>query len=207
MNEKIGLLGGGGQADEIIESAEGKVSFVAVTKDYVREGLVDIEHPDEELKMLPVISSVGAPTLRKKFIELWPGKHYGTLFAKNATVASNTMIGEGCYIGPSTVITTNVDIGNHTLVNVAATVQHDSIIGQYCTIGPNVSIGGNVTMGDGVFVGIGAVVANDVTIANGVVIGAGAVVPPHTRLDTENGVYVGVPAKLIKQNEGWLSDV
>ena len=117
------------------------------------------------------------------------------------------MIGEGGIIAPNVVVTTEVQIGRHVLVNIATSIQHNSVLGDFCTIGPGVRIGGHVSLGDGVLVGIGAIISNNVTVASGVVIAAGAVVPPHTNLDTENGVYVGVPTRLIKTNKEWLNEI
>ena len=51
----------------------------------------------------------------------------------------------------------------------------------------------------------GSNILNSVRIASGVVIGAGATVTKDA--DVENGVYVGTPAKLIRQNDGWLREI
>lgn len=207
MTKQIGLLGDGGQANEAEAYFSGEVSFRAVTSDYAADGLVDIEHPSDGQKVLPVVAAVGAPALRKKLIELWPGTAYETIIAPNSQIHESSSVGAGSIISPSAVITTNITVGKHTLVNVAATIQHDSTVGDYCTVGPGSHIGGKVQLGDGVFVGIGAVISNSVTVASGVVIAAGAVVPPHMNLDTENGVYVGVPARLITTNKEWLNEI
>jgi acetyltransferase-like isoleucine patch superfamily enzyme len=78
-------------------------------------------------------------------------------------------------------------------------------VGSFVTISPGVHIAGKVTIGDGVFIGIGASISNGVRIAAGSVIGAGAVVLED--VTAENSVMVGVPAKLVKNNEGWLSEI
>jgi sugar O-acyltransferase (sialic acid O-acetyltransferase NeuD family) len=207
MTKQIGLLGDGGQANEAEAYYSGAVSFRAVTSDYAAGDLIDLEHPSEDQKELPVVAAVGAPALRKKLIELWSGSSYETIIAPTAQIHESSAIGTGTIISPSVVITTNVSVGKHTLVNVAATIQHDSVIGDYCTVGPGSHIGGKVKLGNGVFVGIGAIISNSVTVATGVVIAAGAVVPPHMNLDTENGVYVGVPARLITTNKEWLNEI
>lgn len=207
MIKQIGLLGDGGQANEAASFFSGEVSFRAVSRNYVSGDLVDIESPNEEQANLPVVAAVGAPALRRTLVELWPGTSYETIVAAGARVDEGSVIEEGGIIAPNVVVTTEVHIGKHALLNVAATIQHNSILGDYCTVGPGVHIGGNVKLGNGVFVGIGAIISNNVTIASGVVVAAGAVVPPHSHLDVENGVYIGVPAKLVTTNKEWLNEI
>ena len=52
-----------------------------------------------------------------------------------------------------------------------------------------------ITIGDGCWLGASAMVLPGVEIANGCIIGAGSVVVQNTK---PNGLYVGVPAKRIK---------
>lgn len=207
MNQQIGILGDGGQADETEACFDGSVRFRAVSEQYIKEGLVNIASPTPEEAEVSVVAAVGAPGLRRELIREWPGSHYGTIRTSTAQIDDTAVIGSGSVITQNAVITTNVKIGEHVIVNVAASVQHDSAVGDYSTIGPGVRIGGHVKIGKGVFLGIGAIVSNDVIVADGVVVGAGAVIPPHASLNVENGVYVGAPARLLKTNEDWLYEI
>lgn len=206
---KIGLLGSGGQADEV-ESylADGdEVVFRAVSKDYLdgsNPKLIDIDQPGDN-QVLEVVAALGAPGLRKKMVESWSGQKYANVISETADVNKNAEIGDGSIIAPGAIITTNAKIGAHVIVNIGVTISHDAKIGDFVTISPGAHIAGRVTIGNGVFVGIGAVVSNDVKLADGVVIGAGAVVLDD--VEQENSVAVGMPAKVIKQNDGWLSEI
>lgn len=206
MLERIGIIGSGGHADEAESYTNKNIAFRAVTRDFIDErAWVDIENPPADLMEIPVHIAIGAPALKRTLGNLWPGDKYATIIADTAYVDKTANIEEGCLLAPQSVITTNVRLGKHAIVNVAASVQHNSRIGDYSTISPGVRIGGNVTVGEGAFIGIGSVVKNSVTIAPGVVLGAGAVLVQDA--DIENGVYVGVPARLMKVNEGWLNEV
>lgn len=213
MNEKnkieIGLLGSGGQADEA-ESylSDASVGFRAIDERFIDQSdprQIEILNPEEYQRILPVVSAIGAPLIRREMVEKWPGEHYATIQSENCYIDPSTSIGEGSIIAPRVVITTNVEIGQHTIVNVAATISHDSKIGNFVTISPGAHIAGNVELGDGVFVGIGAVISNNIKIAEGCVVGAGAVV--IRSFEEKNMVIVGSPAKAIKRNETWLSEV
>jgi sugar O-acyltransferase (sialic acid O-acetyltransferase NeuD family) len=208
MDTIIGLLGSGGQADEVASYLDGiQVDFRAVDAAYVeasKPDIIDIKSAQDKADT-PVIAAVGAPGLRKAMVEKWPGHSYFTLTSQHANVNPGTQIGEGTVIAPATVVTTNVRIGKHTLINIGATINHDCTVGDFVTISPGVHIAGKVTIGNGVFIGIGASISNGVRIAAGSVIGAGAVVLED--VTAENSVMVGVPAKLVKNNEGWLSEI
>lgn len=207
--ERIGLIGNGGQADEAESYLKNaSVEFRALSSEYVdneNPRHVNVLTPDEYQRVMPVVAAIGAPEVRKKMVENWPGEHFATIQSEVAYVDETVRIGEGSIIAPRSVITTNVEIGKHVIINVSATISHNSIIGDYVTISPGVHIAGNVEIHEGAFIGIGAVISNNIRIARGVVVGAGSVVIEDVL--TENSVVAGVPAKLIKVNEGWLSNV
>ena len=206
-NQRIGILGAGGQADEV-QSFLGKnksVAFKAVTREYVDAGMIDVENPQDGYKEVPVIAAIGAPKIRKDLVKAWPGNTYATVVSEKVSISKSASIGEGCLIAPGTVITTNVEVGPHSIINIGATINHDCKLGEFVTVSPGAHIAGKVQLGDGVFVGIGAVIKNDVTIADGVVVGAGAVVLKD--ITEENSIYAGVPAVKIGQNKDWLEKV
>ena len=118
-----------------------------------------------------------------------------TLRHSQALVGRKNEIGEGTCLAPGSVITTNVRIGGHCIINVKASVSHDSEIGSFSNINPGAVIAGNVRVGEGCYIGAGATVIEKISIGEWSIIGAGAVVtrdiPPHV-------TAVGVPAKIIK---------
>ena len=104
-------------------------------------------------------------------------------------------IGEGSIICAGTIITVDVHIGRHVILNLGCTVGHDTIIGDYSAFMPAVNISGEVVIGEAVYVGTGASIINRVEIGEGTVVGAGAVavksLPAHC-------TAVGTPAKPIR---------
>jgi sugar O-acyltransferase (sialic acid O-acetyltransferase NeuD family) len=208
MSQAIGLLGSGAQADEIESYLEDgqDVAFRAVSEKYLdpqKPNVINIK--DTEKLSTPVIAAVGAPGLKRDMIGAWSGSQYRTLIAKDAHVDAGAQFGEGTVVSPMTVITTNVTLGNHVLVNIGATISHDVTVGDFTTISPGVHIAGKVKIGNGVFIGIGAVISNNLSIADGCVIGAGSVVIHD--ITKKNSVVVGVPAEIIRTNEDWLYEL
>lgn len=120
-------------------------------------------------------------------------------------------IGSNCFIGPFTEIQKKVTIGNHTKIQSHSFICELVSIGNHCFIGHGVMFindtfsdgkpaGGDqnkwksTTIGHHVSIGSNATIL-PVTIADHIVIGAGSVV---TKDLTESGVYVGNPARKIK---------
>lgn len=207
---KIGILGAGGQADELKSflGANLSINFYAMDNKYVDhndEINIDIIKPNNYQKGLPVIAAVGAPLIRKAMISKWPGKNYISVVVESACVDETSIVGSGCIIAPQAIVTTNVKMGDHIIVNIQSSISHNCELGDYVTISPGVHLAGNVKLGDGVFVGIGAVISNNVTVASGVVIGAGAVVLDDVL--EPNSVVVGAPARQVNINKGWLGEI
>lgn len=109
-----------------------------------------------------------------------------------STVGRYVDIGVGSILCPGVVLTTNVTIGKHCLLNLNATVGHDVIIKDYVTLSPGVNISGNCVIQDFCYIGTNASVREKTHIAACSTVGmqSGVVRPIE-----ESGIYLGVPAK------------
>ena len=115
-----------------------------------------------------------------------------TVSHPGAHVGPAVRLGGGVVLYDRCTLTTNVDIGPHTHLNVGCVVQHDSVVGSFVQMSPGVFVNGDCEIGDDVFLGTGAVVTRGCRIGDGATVGAGAVVLG----DVEPGSRVfGVPAE------------
>lgn len=112
---------------------------------------------------------------------------------RRASIGSDVRLGPGVVVYDRTTITTNVEIGAHTHLNVGCAVQHDSVIGSFVQFSPGVFVNGDCSIGDDVFLGTGAIVTRGCSIGAGARIGAGAVVLDDV---LPGQTVLGVPARL-----------
>jgi sugar O-acyltransferase (sialic acid O-acetyltransferase NeuD family) len=107
-------------------------------------------------------------------------------------------IAPGTIIAAGSILTTQIKLAPHTLVNLNCTIGHDTVIGAYCNINPGCQISGGVNFGEGVYFGTGAVIIQGKRVGDWSIIGAGAVVTQDIPSDV---TAVGVPCRVVKQQQ------
>lgn len=144
-----------------------------------------------------VVVAVGSPALRRRLAETIAarrGSRFATLVHPRASVGSGVEMGEGCVVFSGGILTTDIRLGRHVHVNVAASISHDGRVGDFVTLAPHACCCGGVVLGDEVDVGAGAVVLPRVEVGARSVVGAGSVVTKHLPADA---TAAGVPAKVM----------
>ncbi len=111
--------------------------------------------------------------------------------------AEYVRISEGSIICAGNIITTDIEIGKHVILNLACTVGHETKIGDFSSFMPTCNISGETNIGEATFWGTGAKIINRINVGNNVTIGAGAVVVGNI---PDNVTAAGVPAKVIKKS-------
>lgn len=211
--EKIAIFGAGGFGREVkflidqINEKNNSWTFVGFFDDGIEEGtfvngfkvLGGLKDLNNYKETISVVFAVGDPIIKRKIIQKIDNNliNFPNLIHPNVQIGSDEFveIGEGCIIAAGTVITVNIKIGNHVILNLLSTVGHDTVINDYASFMPGVNISGEVIIEEGVYVGTGAKIINQVKIGKDTIIGAGAVVSKDI---PEKCTAVGVPAKPIK---------
>lgn len=104
-------------------------------------------------------------------------------------------VGEGSIICASSILTVNIKLGKHVILNLDCTVGHDAILKDFVTVYPSVNISGNCRINECVELGTGTQIIQGKIIGDNTILGAGSVV---VRDIEANKTAVGVPAKCIK---------
>lgn len=154
----------------------------------------------EYLKSLgPVyaVCAIGASAQRKAVVQKMTGGeiHFATLVDPSVILSKRVIIGEGSVIFAGSVLTIDITIGRHTIINWHCGIGHDVVLEDYVTLYPGAHVSGKVTIGECVECGSGSRIIQGKTIAEHTIIGAGGVVIQSI---TEGGTYVGVPVRRIK---------
>jgi sugar O-acyltransferase (sialic acid O-acetyltransferase NeuD family) len=190
---KKALIGFGGHAREVMAQM-GKDLVCFVDDEYVVEGTKSISEFNP--KKYKVMIAIANPEIRKQILSKLPkNTKFFSWIHQTSLVLNNVEIGEGSFIGAYSILTTNIKIGNHCILNRMNQIGHDCIIGDFFSAMPGSIVSGNVNIQDSVYLGNNSSIRENLTIHKDTIIGMNASVIKDI---TEPGVYVGVPSKKIK---------
>ena len=110
-------------------------------------------------------------------------------------MSEDIIIGEGSFIGAYSILTTNIKLGKHTILNRGCHIGHDCIVGDFFSAMPGSIVSGNVTLGDKVYLGTNSCIREKINIGDNIIIGLNTGVVKDIK---QPGVWVGSPIKKIK---------
>lgn len=184
------LIGNGGQAREV-QAQMGIELFRFVSDEYWKEGdnkLLPLSkfNPDKYVVMIAVANSKDREDIVK---QLPVNTQYFTFIHPTAQLMNNDIIiGEGSFIGANSIITCNVEIGKHAILNRANHIGHDCRIGNYFSAMPGSIVSGNVNLGNKVYLGTNSSIREKITICDNVTIGLNTGIVKDISL---SGTYIG----------------
>lgn len=145
------------------------------------------------------VVAVGASRIREKIVTnmkaINPSIKFGTIIDPSVEISDFVTIGEGTIICAHTIITVNIDIGSHVIINLDCTIGHDAILKDFVTLYPSVNVSGITNIGHAVELGTGMQIIQGKTVGDYSIVGAGAVVVKDI---PARCTAVGSPAKPIK---------
>lgn len=191
---KIALFGYGGHAREVKVQINEDVTFF-VDDLYAKDNVMPISKFDPlQYKMMICVAE---PEEKENIVKRLPKntKYFTFIHPSVQILDENIKIGEGSFIGANCILTTNINLGKHTILNRGVHIGHDSIVGDFFSAMPGSIVSGNVTVGKNCYVGTNSTIIEKLNITDYVKIGAGAVV---TKNINEKGTYVGVPVYKLK---------
>ncbi|HHX60670.1 MAG TPA: acetyltransferase [Epulopiscium sp.] len=144
---------------------------------------------------LYAVCAIGASKVRKQVIKKLKGVKFATLIDPKVEMSKRVNLGEGCIICAGTILTVDITIGSHVIINLDCTIGHDAVMNDFVTLYPSVNISGNTVLGECVEMGTGCQIIQGITIGDETIVGAGAVV---VRELPRACTAVGSPAKPIK---------
>lgn len=153
------------------------------------------------------VCAVGSAAARRRIIEKIRKfdnacVKFATLIDPSVMMSSSVAVGKGSILCAGAILTVDVTIGEHVIVNLDCTIGHDVQIGDFVTLYPSVNVSGCVVVEQGAELGTGSLVIQGKRVGGETIVGAGGVVIG----DLPGGcTAVGVPVRIIKrkgENEG-----
>lgn len=191
---KRALVGYGGHAREVMAQMGEKLTCF-VDDDFVDEYTEPLSKfdPNEYEIMVAVADSVD----RFNIVQRLPKstRYFSWIHPTALIMDDNIDIGVGSFIGAYSILTTNIKIGKHSILNRSNHVGHDCVIGDYFSAMPGSVVSGNVKISDCVYIGNNSSIREKITVNSKITIGMNGVVVKDIK---KSGVYVGVPIKKIK---------
>jgi len=207
VNEKVVIIGAGGHAkviaDIVIRSNDELIGFLDdnisketnIIENYKVIGTIkDAKELQQNDKKIKFIIGIGNNDIRKRISEEYSLQYY-TAIHPSAIIGLNARIEEGTVVMANSIINPDSKIGKHCIINTGTIVEHENTIEDYVHLSPSVTLSGNVKVAKLVHIGTGCKVKNNININKRCILGVGTVVVKDIN---ETGVYVGVPARKLK---------
>lgn len=197
------LIGSGGSAREIkAHMISPRIPIMPIMPCFVDD---DYWHPNDsnifplsefDPEEYEVIISNGSPRDKFNIKQRLPKntKYFTYIHPTALLLGPNLKIGHGCFIGANCILTCDIEIGNHVLLNRGVQIGHDCLVGSYCSLMPGVILSGNCLLGDSVYIGTNSAIREKISITTLTTIGMGSTVIDNIIIP---GTYVGSPARRI----------
>lgn len=191
-NKKLLLIGGGGHCLSVIDSLNRSLySEIAIIDPYIKIGTeisgIKVVGDDEMIYEMYkrgyhyafiAVGSIGNTMTRRKLYKklLDMNFEFVNIIDRSATVSSDSILGNGIFIGKNAIINVGSIIKDQSIINSGAIVEHECYIGEFAHIAPGAVILGKCKIGDDTHIGANATILQGVQIERNVIIGMGSVV-------------------------------
>lgn len=196
---KKGIIGNGGFGREVFYSMTKKQQlntvFFVDDEYYSKDDFNTLPLSDFNKKKYKVIIAIADREVRESIVKKLPkNTKFFTFIHPTALIMSEDIeIGEGSFIGAYCVLTKNIKIGKHSLLNRGCQIGHDTVCGDFLSMMPGSIISGNCKIGNQVYIGTNSSIREKITLCDNVVIGLNTGVVRDIK---EEGTYIS--SKLIK---------
>ena len=189
--KKIAIVGSGGLGREVlgiiqsINRVKEEWEFIGfydddsnklINKYSILDKINGLNSVKEELH---VVIAIGNPKVKELIFNkiINPKIIFPVLIHPSVIMYSEETIslGKGIVIGANSVLTVNIQIGNHVYINTASVISHDVCIGDFSILMPTVSISAGADIGNGVYIGNGTKIDYPIKIKDNTIIKAGSV--------------------------------
>lgn len=193
---KKAIIGNGGHAKEVIAHLSDDICVFVSDDFYDANQINSLPLSKFDPDIYEVMICVGNSSLREKIFKQLPHqtKFFSFIHPTALIIDKNNKIGEGSFIGPYCILTTNIEIGSHSILLRNVSIGHDCRIGDYFSAMPGTVISGGSNIGNRNYFGNNSSNKEKLNITDDVTIGMNSCV---TKNIVDSGTYVGVPVRKI----------
>ena len=160
--------------------------------------LGDISYINELSDDIFLIIGIGNGKIRENIVKKIQNRKFATLIHPDIKISLTNKIEEGTIICSGSILTVNINIKKHCIINLDCTIGHSATLEEYVTVLPSTNISGNVNIKRCTTLGTGVKIIQGITIGENVMLGAVAIIIK----DVENNcTVVGNPGKVIKKGD------
>jgi sugar O-acyltransferase (sialic acid O-acetyltransferase NeuD family) len=160
------------------------------------EDIESIYSPDEYNLFAP-ITGTQLNKFRERIYNSGKNKGYTFIsYISSKAIVLTKNIGDICFILENNTIQHKVKIGNNCVLWSGNHIGHHSTIHDHVFLTSHVVICGLCTIKSYCWIGVNSSIKDGLILDEGTVIGMGSVVTKNTN---KNSIYIGVPAKLLKE--------
>lgn len=201
MSKKAYIFGAGGFGKEIRAFLEADTSEAFTQIDFLddsRENALRIEEFEKlNEPNASIFIAAGEGRARRNMLSRLngiAGLNFPPIVSKDTVLVNSNRITieRGVFLLAGSILTTDIRLGEFSVINIGCTVGHDVTIGKFVSIMPGSNISGGVTIEEGAYLGTGVKVLPNISIGRDAIIGAGAVVNKNV---PSGETWVGIPAK------------
>lgn len=156
---------------------------------------------NESLEKHDIFIAIGANHTRKIIFEKVKkaGFKCVNLIHSSAIISPSAKLAkEGILIMPQVVVNARAVIEQGVILNSSSVIEHECFVDEFSHISVGAKLAGNAKVGKQSLVGINACILPNISLAQKSTLAAGAVLTQNTN---QSGVYIGVPAKFIKEQK------
>lgn len=209
MSINIFVVGGGGHAKVIISILKKLSNFniIGYTDLNSLGEILGIKYLGTDSEIQKSISKseakyalgIGLTTnfaFRRKIIDQFSIYHAPQIISPHAMINEDVHINDGTVVMDGVIVNSGTWVGKFSILNTSCSIDHDCNIGNNVHVAPGTILSGGISIGDNVLLGTGTKIVQSVSICDNVITGAGSVIIKNI---TQSGIYVGAPAKKIKE--------
>lgn len=139
---------------------------------------------------------IGNPKIISNVSEKFKGYNFPNLYSNDLRWDKESIdLGIGNIFTNGVILTVDIKIGSFNIFNLNTTVGHDVVIGDGNVFNPACNISGEIKIGSFNLFGVSSTVLQQIEFGSNSILGANALL---TKNGENNGLYVGAPAKRIK---------